>query len=94
MRLLLLGVLGALSWVALAANPNPFNVPEGFSLTAGKPTTLKWTPTTPGTVTLRLREGPSNNLNEGTVIQGTLSTLLLALPAVLAIRPSYTLKES
>ena len=57
--------------VALAASgPNPFNVPEGFSLTAGKPTTLKWDPTTPGTVTLRLREGASNDLNEGSVIQG------------------------
>ena len=56
--------------VALAAGqPNPFSVPEGFALTAGKPTTLKWTPTTPGTVTLTLREGSSNNLDQGTVIK-------------------------
>ncbi len=70
MRLLLLSIPGGLAAVALAANPNPFNVPEGFSLTAGKPTTLTWNPTTPGTVTLRLRQGASNNLEAGTVIQG------------------------
>jgi len=70
MRLSLLSILGGLAAVALAANPNPFNVPQGFALTAGKPTTLTWTPTTPGTVTLRLRQGASNNLEAGTVIQG------------------------
>lgn len=56
--------------VALAAdNPNPFNVPEGFALTAGEPTTLKWKPTTAGTVTLQLRQGSSNDLNKGTTIK-------------------------
>ena len=67
----ILALLAGCVAVALAAsNPNPFNVPEGFSLTAGKPTTLRWNPTTPGTVTLRLRQGASNNLDEGSVIQG------------------------
>jgi len=71
MRLSLLSLLGGLAAVALAANPNPFNIPsQGFALTAGQPTTLTWTPTTPGTVTLRLRQGASNNLEAGTVIQG------------------------
>ena len=63
--------LAAMVAVALAASSdNPFAVPPGFSLTAGKPTTLKWDPTTPGTVTLVLRQGASNNLDKGSVIKG------------------------
>ena len=46
--------LAAFFAIALAqTNENPFNIPKGFALTAGKPTTLTWKPTTPGTVTLR-----------------------------------------
>ena len=48
--------------------PNPFKVPQGFSLTAGKPMNIQWTPTTSGTVTLRLRNGANSDLNSGTVI--------------------------
>ena len=51
-----------------AAGPNPFKVPQGFALTAGKPTNIEWNPTTGGTVTLRLREGANSNLTPGTVI--------------------------
>ena len=60
-------------------NANPFNVPVGFALTAGKPTTLTWTPTTGGTVTLQLRQGSSNNLDEGTTIECTLQRFHLSL---------------
>jgi hypothetical protein len=57
--------------VAFAANPNPFINPSGgYAATGGEPLTLKWTPTTEGTVTLVLRSGSSNNLAEGTVIVG------------------------
>ena len=66
----ILALAGFLAVAFAASNPNPFNVPNGFSLTAGQSTELKWTPTTPGTVTLRLRQGASNDLDEGTVIQG------------------------
>lgn len=51
-----------------ATGPNPFKVPQGFSFTAGKPTDIQWNPTTPGTVTLRLREGANSDLSSGTVI--------------------------
>ncbi|KAG6999270.1 hypothetical protein G7Y79_00036g072260 [Physcia stellaris] len=54
------------------SNDNPFNVPPGFALTAGKPTTLTWKPTTGGTVTLQLRQGPANNLDEGTTIESNI----------------------
>ena len=56
--------------LALAQNnPNPFNVPEtGLSATGGQPLNLEWNPTTDGTVSLILRSGSSNNLEEGTVI--------------------------
>lgn len=55
--------------LALAANPNPFNVPQGgWTATAGKPLDLSWQPTTSGTVTLVLRNGASNNLNKGVTI--------------------------
>lgn len=49
--------------------PNAFKIPpEGLMSSAGKTTNLQWTPTTDGTVTLILRSGASNNLNEGAVI--------------------------
>lgn len=75
-----LSVLAALTALALAASPNPFNVPQGFSLTAGQPTTLKWRPTTPGTVMLRLRQGASNDLEAGTVIEGIPSFIFTTAP--------------
>lgn len=59
-----------LSSVLAQTTDNAFKIPEGFSITAGKPTTLEWTPTTPGTVTLRLREGANSDLSPGTVIAG------------------------
>ena len=76
----ILALAGFVAIALTASNPNPFNVPDGFSLTAGKPTTLRWTPTTPGTVTLRLRQGASNDLNEGSVIQGKHLALQLFPP--------------
>ena len=71
MHLTALAPLAAFFALTLAqSNENPFNIPEGFALTAGKPTTLTWKPTTPGTVTLNLREGSSNDLETVQVIQG------------------------
>ena len=56
------------SLLAQAAD-NAFKIPPGFSVTAGQPTTIEWDPTTPGTVTLTLRDGASSDLNPGTVIK-------------------------
>lgn len=61
----------ASSIVALAAaqeKANPFTLPPGFMITAGQPATITWDPTTQGTVSIRLREGASSNLEEGTVV--------------------------
>ncbi|RMZ06396.1 hypothetical protein D0862_04636 [Hortaea werneckii] len=58
-----------LSAPLLALAQNAFNIPDaGLSATGGQPLDLSWDPTTDGTVTLVLRSGSSNNLNEGTVI--------------------------
>lgn len=49
---------------------NPFKIPPGgISFTAGQPATISWTPTTGGTVTLKLREGAASALNTGTTIE-------------------------
>jgi len=48
---------------------NPFSIPSsGLAFTAGQATTIHWSPTTSGTITLVLRSGSSNDLNDGTVI--------------------------
>ena len=47
---------------------NPFNIPQGFMLTAGEETIIEWSPTTEGPVTLTLRSGVASDLDEGTVL--------------------------
>ena len=47
---------------------NPPTVPSTYSVTAGKPSTFTWKPTTQGPVTLTLRSGAASDLNTGTVI--------------------------
>ena len=44
-------------------------------LTAGKPSTITWKPTTSGTVTLTLREGANSDLSQGSVIARTSAPL-------------------
>ncbi|KAI7468332.1 hypothetical protein KC351_g13710 [Hortaea werneckii] len=62
-----------LSAPLLALAQNAFEIPEaGLSATGGQPVDLQWDPTTDGTVTLVLRSGSSNNLNEGTVIANSI----------------------
>lgn len=61
----------ALSAVATlaAARENAFNIPkDGYEFTAGESTTLKWAPSTEGTVTLRLQRGDVFDSSTGTVI--------------------------
>ncbi|KAI7639207.1 hypothetical protein KC319_g14517, partial [Hortaea werneckii] len=62
-----------LSAPLLALAQNAFKIPDsGLSATGGQPLDLQWNPTTDGTVTLILRSGSSNNLNEGTVIANSI----------------------
>jgi hypothetical protein len=68
-------ILPALSALAAFASaqtggPNAFMVPASgnYQLTAGQPTTFQWSNPSGSTVTLKLRDGPSSNLNPGTVI--------------------------
>ena len=65
-----LAFIASLVAVTLAqSDANPFNNPNGgYQLTAGKPTTLTWKPTTKGTVTLTLRSGASSALDKGVVL--------------------------
>ncbi|KAL8654380.1 MAG: hypothetical protein Q9210_001540 [Variospora velana] len=66
----------ATSLFALAAaqqRANPFTLPPGFMITAGEPTAITWDPTTQGTVSIRLRQGPSSNLEEGIVIASNIN---------------------
>lgn len=60
----------ALAAVASAASTeNAFNNPEGgYKFTAGKSTTLKWSPDTDGTVSLRLQTGKTTTSTSGTEI--------------------------
>ncbi|MCJ1314508.1 SMP-30 gluconolaconase LRE domain protein [Agyrium rufum] len=53
--------------------PNYFTPPAGgYLLAAGVPYQFTWKPTTGGTVTLVLRNGPNGNLNAGTVIASSI----------------------
>ncbi|KAL9100603.1 MAG: hypothetical protein Q9163_004040 [Psora crenata] len=78
-------------------NPNPFEVPGGFMLRAGQPTTIQWTPTTHGPVTLTLRNGAGSNLNPGTVIASGIpnsGSYSVTLPADTTRNSDYTLQIS
>lgn len=54
---------------AASSTANAFNNPQGgYSFTAGEPTTLQWSPSTPGTVSLRLQWGDVSTATSGTAI--------------------------
>jgi hypothetical protein len=67
----LVAAMGALVNAAISATSleNPI-VPIEGTLTAGKPATIKWTPTTAGTITLSLRSGDATHLGPPTTIAG------------------------
>lgn len=53
------------------ASENPIIYPDGSSkIVAGTPFVITWTPTTAGPITLTLRQGLSDNLNDVKVIVG------------------------
>lgn len=61
--------IGALATLAAADNPNAFNIPKGgYQFEVGEPTTLKWNPTTDGTVSLKLQSGEVSTPESGSTI--------------------------
>lgn len=78
-RILSLFALIAAAVAQQGSGDNAFKIPPGgITFTAGQPATISWTPSTGGTVTLKLREGAASALNPGTVIKSKL--FLLSLP--------------
>lgn len=69
---LTISLLAALAGSAIAADsgkPNPFKIPEsGLNTKAGETLNLQWNPTTQGKVSLILRSGSSNALDQGAYI--------------------------
>ncbi|PWW73748.1 hypothetical protein C7212DRAFT_330315, partial [Tuber magnatum] len=60
--------IAALASSVFAAE-NPISKPDGSApLVAGESITITWTPTTSGPITLKLRQGPSNDLKDVSVI--------------------------
>ncbi|KAM5457567.1 hypothetical protein MaudCBS49596_000764 [Microsporum audouinii] len=58
---------------AAASMENAFLVPPGgYMFSAGKPTTLNWTPTTGGTITIKLQMSKDITPGSGTVLGGNL----------------------
>jgi len=56
---------------AVLALENPISKPDKSTpLAAGGSVEITWTPTTSGTITLKLRQGPSNNLNDLLTVVG------------------------
>jgi len=71
MRFALCYSIACLMTAAIAqtsSSASPPTVSDGYMVTAGKPSTFTWTPTTQGPVTLTLRSGAASDLNKGTVI--------------------------
>jgi len=61
--------ISALATLATAENPNAFNIPNGgYKFEVGEPTTLKWTPSTDGTVSLKLQSGEVSTPDSGSTI--------------------------
>ena len=56
---------------AVLAQQNPISKPDkSTSLVAGGSVDITWTPTTPGPITLKLRQGPSDNLQDLLTVVG------------------------
>jgi len=76
--------------------PNPFSIPSGgWHVSAGKSITLKWTPTTGGTVSLKLQWGGINTLAQGVDIATNLpnsGSYTWTPSASLVSEPDYTVK--
>ncbi|MCJ1246148.1 hypothetical protein MMC30_003353 [Trapelia coarctata] len=92
-----LSALAAFVSAQTAGGPNSFMIPMsgGYTLTASQPTTFTWDNLSGSTVTLKLRSGPSGNLNEGTTIVAGLSntgTYTYTPPADTPAGTTYTIE--
>lgn len=80
-RLLSLFALVAAAVAQQGSGDNAFKIPSGgIFFIAGQPATISWTPSTEGTVTLKLRKGDASALNPGTVIKCKLSSSQSSFP--------------
>ena len=87
----------ALAAIASASSTdNSFNIPtNGYTFKVGEPTTLTWTPSTSGTVTLRLQWGAVTTANSGSVIASNIpndGSYTWDVPSNLAAQPDYTIE--
>ncbi|QDS68966.1 hypothetical protein FKW77_008878 [Venturia effusa] len=92
---LTLGVLADAAFFATDSE-NPIVPIEGV-IVAGKPTAIKWQPTTSGPITLMLRSGPAENLDRGVVIAASIpntGSYLWTPPADLPLKPNYAIQIS
>ncbi|KAE8150993.1 Ser-Thr-rich glycosyl-phosphatidyl-inositol-anchored membrane family-domain-containing protein [Aspergillus avenaceus] len=89
--------LSAIATLAAAASSaNPFKIPsEGYSFESGQSTTLNWTPTSSGTITLKLQWGSVMTSNTGTTIAKNIAnsgSYTWSVPSNLAAQPDYTVE--
>ncbi|KAJ5312323.1 hypothetical protein PENANT_c011G01674 [Penicillium antarcticum] len=87
----------ALAAIASASSTaNSFNIPtNGYTFKVGESTTLTWTPTTSGTVTLRLQWGAVTTANSGSVLASNIAndgSYTWDVPSSLAAQPDYTIE--
>ncbi|KAJ6019934.1 hypothetical protein N7499_004176 [Penicillium canescens] len=97
MRFFISFVVVALAAIASASSTdNSFNIPtNGYTFKVGEPTTLTWTPSTSGTVTLRLQWGVVTTANSGSVIASNIpndGSYTWDVPSKLAAQPDYTIE--
>ena len=89
--------VAALAAIASASSKdNAFNIPtNGYTFKVGDCTTLTWTPSTSGTVTLRLQWGAVTTGNSGSVIASNIAndgSYTWDVPSNLAAQPDYTIE--
>ncbi|KAJ6078775.1 hypothetical protein N7467_008528 [Penicillium canescens] len=89
--------VAALAAIASASSKdNSFNIPtNGYTFKVGESTTLTWTPSTSGTVTLRLQWGAVTTANSGSVIASNIAndgSYTWDVPSNLAAQPDYTIE--
>ncbi|KAJ6019350.1 hypothetical protein N7522_001417 [Penicillium canescens] len=89
--------VAALAAIASASSTdNSFDIPtNGYTFKVGEPTTLTWTPSTSGTITLRLQWGAVTTANSGSVIASNIAndgSYTWDVPSNLAAQPDYTIE--
>ncbi|KAJ5987667.1 hypothetical protein N7522_011915 [Penicillium canescens] len=89
--------VAALAAIATASSTdNSFDIPtNGYTFKVGEPTTLTWTPSTSGTITLRLQWGAVTTANSGSVIASNIAndgSYTWDVPSNLAAQPDYTIE--